>query len=298
MEKSENSLKNDLKDSTETEKSTNDFKFDELHSRKNAQLQELAEPENTFKLKRFIVVVLAFAGIWGASNLVSDFSLPFFTESDKEIIEEAVGTERKVEEDAATVSIVPSNSSYEGNYVDYLTALKEANLFENYEGFERQAFYEASVNVAYLTSLHENGFTDGESIPFHQIIAYYNAGISTDDLLDFKENGLFTLLEFHELIAFYNADISLAKLLEFKELGFLDRFEFHELIGFENNGISINYIQELEKAELLNDIEFFEIIHFWQNEVSVSYLTSLKEKGLLSDLTFYEISKMFKDSSN
>lgn len=298
MEQSKNSLKNDLKDSAETGKSTNDFKFDELNTRRNAHPQESGEPENTFKLKRFIVVILAFAGIWGASNLVTNFSFPFFTESDKDFVEQPVIIEETVSENAVPINLEPFNSSYEGTYVDYLTALKEANLFDKYEGFERQAFYEAAVNVAYLTSLLDNGFTEGESIPFHQIIAYYNAGMSTDNLVDYKENGLMSLLAFHELIAFYNADVSLEKLVEFKGLGFLERFEFHELIGFENNGISINYIQELEKAELLNDIEFFEIIHFWQNDVSVSYLTSLKEKGLLSDLTFYEISKMYKDSSN
>lgn len=293
MENERNSLKNDLKDSEKSAHDVNDFKYDELNARQGAALHAEIKPDNSFKLKRFVVVIAALGAFWGIGNVISNFSIPFYSSSEEVVFEAPI-----IEETTAIDDAIPVNTKIEGSYLDYLTTLKEANLFDSYEGFERQAFYDAGIDVEYLLNLRENAFTAAAAIPFHEIIAYKNAGLSVNELVRLKENGLLDILAFHELIAFSNAGITETRLFELKDLGFFDTFAFHEIIGFENNGISTDYILSLQKEALLNDIEFFEIIHFWQNEVPVNYLVSLKEKGLLSDLTFYEISKMFKDASN
>lgn len=299
MEESKNSLKNDLQDSANTDQQKNEFKFDELNARQNAALHHEIVEDNSFKLKRFVVVLVALGSIWGIGNIASSISLPFFDISENVVIEEPPSVGSTVNENVAPTNVLPPvQRKIDGSYIDYLNALKDANLFETYEGFERQAFYDAGLDVNYLLQLQESGFINSEALPFHEIIAYRNAGITSDALASYKDNGLMDILEFHELIAFTNAEITQQRLFELKDLGFLDKFEFHEIIGFENNGISTDYLLELESAGLLTEIEFFEIIHFWQNEVTVPYLVNLKEEGLLADLAFYEISKMFKNDAN
>jgi|GEM_PF-2301379 hypothetical protein len=298
MEESKNSLKNDLQDSTNSTNQPNEFKYDELNARITAPLTEDYKPDNSFKLKRFVAVILAFVGVWGIGKLVTDVAIPFFSGSEDFAIESTIIEDGNTTENVFPVVLPPVDIKIEGSYLDYLNGLKEANLMDSYEGFERQALYDAGIEVAYLLSLQQSGFLGADAMAFHEIIAFKSAGITIDDLVSFRDRGLMSLLEFHELIAFSNAGITNARLTELKDLGFLDKFDFHEVIGFESNGISTDYILALEKAELLKDIEFFEIIHYWQNDVTVENLVSLKEKGLLADLTFYEISKMFKVASN
>jgi len=158
---------------------------------------------------------------------------------------------------------LPAISSFDGNMVDYTSAMKEAGLLEYFSAPAIRAFYENGVTIEYLKDLNEAGMIEDLSFP--------------------------------AITAFFQNEMPLDYLSRFKDENMLEKLSFPAVIAFQQNGVSFEYLMTLDASDYLEELSFPAVVAFYQNDVSVEFLDELKNRDLLEDLSFPAVVDMFNN---
>lgn len=253
--------------------------------------------KNSLLVVAVITTIFLWTFDWSPRNAYS-----YFFEGDTPVFVFEEGAQETIPEvpDAtqfpAFESVAEANQSLSAT--DYLIQLRDKGLLGDgkLSAFDARQLHSSGVPVQYLEALNEATLLDEFS--FVDISEFYDNRIPMEYLQSLDQAGYLDDLSFVDITEFYENNVPIQYLNQLNDIGILNELSFVDITEFYSSQVSIEYLSALEENDLIGELSFVDITEFYENGVTIEFLNNLKANGLMDELSFVDIVDLYKAEGN